>query len=131
MRQGQRLENSAQSKTPSMLENSMRESRETSSPSATQLVVDRLEKAMSQESSRHGGGESDVRVVPTKRLNKSGEPPAEGVEGRRATKEDSGPTIAPRTQSRIGASSGLSGVREVAGKTCASTPDIRGRSRVR
>ena len=113
-RQGERGEDSAQSETPCMLENSTCENRETPSPSVAKLVTDRLEKAMSQKSNTYGGGESDVRVVPTKCLNKSGEPPAEGAEGRRATKENIGQTTAPRTQSRIGASSGLSGVREVA-----------------
>jgi RNA-directed DNA polymerase len=75
-----------------------------------------LEKAMSQTSSMHVGGESDGREVPTKCLNKGGEPLAEGMEGRRATKENIGQTTAPRTQRRTGASNGLLGVREVARK---------------
>ena len=60
------------------------------------------------------GGESDGREVPAKCLNKGGEPPAEGMEGRRSTKENVGQTTPPRTQSRTGVSYGLLGVREVA-----------------
>ena len=69
---------------------------------------------MNPKSSMHVDGESDGRTVPTKCPNKSGEPLAEGMEGRRPTKENIGQTTAPRTQSRTGASSGLLGVREVA-----------------
>jgi hypothetical protein len=36
----------------------------------------------------HGGGESYSGVVPTKQPNKSGQPPAEAVEGRPLTKEN-------------------------------------------
>jgi len=42
--------------------------------------------------------------------------PAEGREGRRAAKSNAGHPPAPRTQSRIGASMGLEGVREAARK---------------
>jgi RNA-directed DNA polymerase len=113
VRQGQRLEDSAQSETPCMLGNSTRENREAPSSSAAE-AAGRLEKAMSPKSNMHGGGESDVRVVPTKGPNQSGKPPAEGAEGRRATKENIGQTTTLRTQSRDGVLSGLSGVREVA-----------------
>ncbi len=71
---------------------------------------------MSQKSNMHVGGESDGRVVPTKCPNKGGEPLAEGMEGRRPTKENIEQTTASRTQSWINASSGLLGVREVARK---------------
>jgi RNA-directed DNA polymerase len=69
---------------------------------------------MSQESSRHVGGESDGCVVPTKGPNNSGEPPAEGREGRRPAKENIVPAAAPRTRRRIGESSDRDGVRKVA-----------------
>ena len=64
----------------------------------------------------HVGGESDGCEVPTKCLNKGGEPPAEGREGRRPAEENAERTTAPRTQSRTGVTSGLLGVREVARK---------------
>jgi hypothetical protein len=65
----------------------------------TKLCSSRLEKAMSQKSNMHVGRESDSRVVPTKCPNKSGKPPAEGMEGRRLTKENAERTAAPQTQS--------------------------------
>jgi RNA-directed DNA polymerase len=71
---------------------------------------------MRRTSDMHVGGESDGCVVPTKRSNKGGEPPAEGAEGRQPTEENIEQTTAPRTQSRVNASSGLLGVRQVARK---------------
>ncbi len=50
--------------------------------------------------------------TPTKCPNDSGKPPAEGMEGRRPTKENIGQATAPRTQSRTSASSDLLDVRE-------------------
>lgn len=69
---------------------------------------------MSPKSTAHVGGESDGRVVPTKCSNKSGQPPAEGMEGRRPAKENIEQSTSLRTQSRASESSGLLGVREVA-----------------
>jgi RNA-directed DNA polymerase len=69
---------------------------------------------MSRTPDTHVGGESDGRVVPTKCPNNGGDPSAEGMEGRRPTKENIEQTTAFRTQSRTNASSGLLGVREVA-----------------
>jgi hypothetical protein len=46
---------------------------------------------MSHKSSMHVGRESDGRVLPTKRPNNDGKPSAEGAEGRRSAKENSGP----------------------------------------
>jgi group II intron reverse transcriptase/maturase len=96
--------------------NSTRENRETPSLPAVEEAAGRLEKAMSHESNMHGGGESDGCVVPTKCPNNDGQPPAEGVEGRRPTKENAGQATAPRTQSRISELSGLLGVRKAARK---------------
>ena len=45
---------------------------------------------MSHKSNMNVDGESDDRVVPTKCPNKDGKPSAEGAEGRRSTKENSG-----------------------------------------
>src|SRR6202162_2240640 len=75
---------------------------------------------MSQKSNMHVAGESDGRTVPTKCPNKNGKPLAEGMEGRRPTKENIEQTTASQTQSWVNASSGLFGVREAAkreGKT--------------
>ena len=104
---------SAQSETPGMHGNSTRENRETPSTPVGEDAAGRLEKAMSQKSNMHVGGESDGCVVPTKCPNKGGQPSAEGMEGRRPTKENTEQATAPRTQSRISESSGLLGVREV------------------
>jgi group II intron reverse transcriptase/maturase len=71
---------------------------------------------MTSKSNMHVDGESDGGVLPTKCPNNGGEPSAEGMEGRPPTKENTKQLTAPRTQSRIGVSSGLLGVREVARK---------------
>src|SRR5271157_2936452 len=73
--------------------------------------------------------------TPAKCPNKGEQAPAEGMEGRRPTKENIGQATPPRTQSRTSELSDLHGVREVARRvnlipTCASTPGIRGRSRM-
>ncbi len=54
--------------------------------------------------------------TPTKCPNNGGRPPAEGIEGRRPTKENIAQATAPRTQSRTSASSDLLGVREAASR---------------
>ncbi len=69
---------------------------------------------MIQKSNMHVDGKSDGRAVPTKCLNKSGNPLAEGAEGRRPTKENTEQTTASQTQSWGDALSGLRGVREAA-----------------
>ncbi len=71
---------------------------------------------MSQKSSMHVVGESDSREVPTKCPNKGGKPLAEGMEGRRLTKENTEQTTASQTQSWINAKKRLRGVREAAKK---------------
>lgn len=79
-------------------------------------VAGRLEKAMSQESNMHAGGESDGCIIPSKCPNNGGQPSAEGMEGRQPTKENIGQATAPRTQSRISELSDLLGVRKAARK---------------
>ncbi len=69
---------------------------------------------MIQKSNMHVDGKSDGREVPTKCLNKSGNPLAEGAEGRRPAKENTEQTTASQTQSWGDALSGLRGVREAA-----------------
>ena len=59
---------------------------------------------------------SDRPVVPEKPLNKTGQPVAEGVEGRGLAKGNSREQNAPRTQSRSGAPSALERVRQAARK---------------
>src|ERR1043166_1142261 len=71
---------------------------------------------MSLESNMHAGGESEGCVVPSKCPNKGGKPPAEGMEERQPTKENSGQATAPRTQSRISELNDLLGVRKAARK---------------
>src|SRR5947207_13929371 len=69
---------------------------------------------MSHKSSMHGDGESCSGVVPTKQPNKSGQPPAEVVEGRPLTKENTPEPNSHRTPCRGSGRSGLERVREAA-----------------
>jgi len=96
--------------------NSTRENRETPSTPAVEDAAGRLEKAVSQESNMHVGGESDGCVVPSKCPNNGGQLPTEGAEGRQPAKENIEQATAPRTQSRISELSDLLGVRKAARK---------------
>ena len=96
-----------------MLENSMRENRETPQASGSNRP-DRLEKATSYKTSAHAGGESDEQVVPTKRSNDGEESLEESVEGSCSTKGNTEETYTHRTQGRKPVSQGLGGVREAA-----------------
>jgi len=93
--------------------NSMRENRETPRASGGN-VPDRLEKAMSYETSMHAGGESDEQVVPAKRSNNEEQSLTEGVEGSCSTKGNTEEEHTRRTQGREHVSQGLGGVREAA-----------------
>ncbi len=84
----------------------MRENRETPRASGSS-TPDRLEKATSYKSSTHASGESDERVVPTKRSNNGEGFPAERVEGSRSTKENAAEAHTRRTQGRESVSQGL------------------------
>ena len=108
-----------------MYRNSMRENRET--PPAPEPRPGRAgwRKAMSHKSNMHAGGESYNLIVPAKPRNKGGQPPADGVEGRGLTKENSGESNTDRRQSRVAVSQGLVGVRQ------AFAASIQGRNRVR
>lgn len=105
--------NPAQSETPGMPGNFMRENRETPLASGGN-TPDRLEKATSYTTSMHAGGESDERVVPAKRSNNEEQSLAESVEGSRSTKGNTEETRTYRTQGRESVSQGLGGVRETA-----------------
>ena len=69
---------------------------------------------MSDKSHMHGGGESYSGIVPAKQPNKSEQPPAEVVEGRPLTKENTPEPNPYRTPSRENEPSGLERVREAA-----------------
>jgi len=107
------LTNPAQSETPGMSGNSMRENRETPRASGSGRP-DRLEKATSYTASVNASGESDEQVVPAKRSNKGEQFLAEGVEGSCSTKGNTEEAHTCRTQGRERVSQGLGGVREAA-----------------
>src|SRR5262252_3184136 len=69
---------------------------------------------MSNNPHVYDGGESYSGVVPTKRPNKGGQPPAEDVEERLLTKENMDQPNLCRTPSRKSGPSGLDRVREAA-----------------
>ena len=99
-------------------------SRETPATSASPMGADRSEKARCHNPDMHVAGESDSSIVPEKPANKGGMPlPAESVEGRGLTKENTGQSLLDRTQGRnsdgipfVARSRGLLGVREAARK---------------
>src|SRR6266478_7096740 len=115
-------QDSAQSKTPGMHGNSTRENRETLPTPAGKDAAGRLEKALSQTANVLVDGESDGRIVPAKCLNKGEQASAEGMEGRRPTKENIGQATPPRTQSRISELSDRHGVREAACRDNSPSP---------
>ena len=88
------------------------------------MGADRSEKARGHTPDRHVAGESDSPIVPKKPANKDSVPlPAESVEGRELTKENTGQSLLDRTQRRnadgtpfVPRSRGLLGVREAAQK---------------
>ena len=97
---------------------------------------------MSGKSLTFGGGESYCGVVSTKQSNKGGQTPAEAVEKRPQTKENTQQPNLDRTPSRESRPSGLERVREAARKDkklhpypdarfAAKYPNILGRNRVR
>ena len=74
----------------------------------------RRENAMSDKSLMHGHGEAYSGIVPAKQPNKSEESPAEVVEGRPLTEENTRQPNPCRTPSRESGPSGLERVREAA-----------------
>jgi len=104
----------AQSETLSMCGNSLRGSREIPEVPADTLAG-RSEKAKCRTSGMYASGKSDGCVVPEKPSNK-GELLAEMAEERQPTEGNTLHEAAPRTQSRVGVSIGLQGVREAARK---------------
>jgi len=112
---GESPEGPAQSKTLSMCGNSLHGNREIPEVSAQDGSAGRLEKAKCRTSGMDASGKSDGCVVPGKPSNK-GAKPAETAEGRQPTERNILQTATPRTQSRVGVSIGLQGVRESARK---------------
>lgn len=113
-----------ESETTSTVGNLAHGSRETLVTSVSPLEADRSEKARGHKSDTHVAGESDSSIVPEKPANKGSVPlPAESVEGRELTEENTGQSLLDRTQSRnsdakafVPRSRGLLGVREAAQK---------------
>ena len=105
--------NPAQSETPGMSGNSMRENREAPLVTGSNTPV-RLEKAICRTASMHAGGESDEQAVPAKRSNNEEQSSAEGVEGSCSTEGNTEEAHTCRTQGRAHVSQGLGGVREAA-----------------
>ena len=68
---------------------------------------------MSDKSLMNGNGESYCGIVPTKQPNKSEKSPAEVVEGRPQTKENTPESNPNRTPRRESGPSGLERVRQV------------------
>ena len=109
-----------ESKTTGTVGNFPHGSRETLATSVSLMGADRSEKARGRKSDMHVSGESDSFIVPKKPANKGRVPgPAESVEGRELTKENTEQLLLDRTQSRktggrpfVARSRGLLGVRE-------------------
>ena len=92
----------------------MHENRETSGTSWSNSGRDRSAKAESRTAGMHAPEESDGTIVPIKRLNKGEQSPAEVVEGRVQTQENTARSNTSPTQSGERVSQGLSGVRQAA-----------------
>jgi RNA-directed DNA polymerase len=103
----------AQSEAPGMSGHSMRENRETPLVSGSSRVGPAGE-GESHTTSANASGESDERVVPTRRSNEEEETSEESVEGSRSTKGNTEETHTRRTQGRERVSQGFGGVREAA-----------------
>ena len=113
-----------ESKTTCTAGNFPHGSRETPAASAAPLAADRSEKARCHNSNAHAAGESHSPIVPEKPANNGGvPPPAESVEGRGLTKENTEQPLLVRIQRRnadgmpfVPRSRGLPGVRQAARK---------------
>jgi len=119
---GESDETPTESETIGTVGNFPHGSRETPVPSVSSMEADRSEKARGHNSDMHVIGESDSFIVPEKPANKGGvSQPAELVEGRELTKENTEQSLLDRTQSRnsggrplVARSRGLQGVRVAA-----------------
>ncbi len=84
--QRETLFNAAESKTPCMRGNSMRENRETQAIPSSDGNGERSGKAKRRTPDVHVAGESDGPIVPAKRANKTGTLVAESAEERGSPK---------------------------------------------
>ncbi len=107
------LFDAAESKTPCMRGNSMRENRETPATPSPDGGGGRSEKAQCRTPDMHVAGESDGPIVPAKRANKARTLAAESVEERGSPKGNADQRVSPRTQSQDGGSNRLGRVRQV------------------
>jgi len=90
-----------ESKTTGTVGNFPYGSRETPVTSVSSMEADRSEKARGHKSDMHVSGESHSSIVPKKLANKGRvSRPAESVEGRELTKENTEQSLLDRTQSR-------------------------------
>ena len=90
-----------ESKTTGTIGNFPHGSRETPLTSVSSMGADRSEKARGYKSDMDVGGESHSSIVPKRPANKGRVPgPAELVEGRGLTKENTEQSLLDRTQSR-------------------------------
>jgi hypothetical protein len=130
-------DDATESKTLRMDRHSPRGNRETPETPLPVGGRGRLGKVTDRTPNAHVHGESDDLIVPGKQANKVGPTPAaEPVEGRGSAKGNVAQQAADRTQSRIPALSGLSGIRKAARReTCvpsnAFTSLTQGKSRMR
>ena len=100
-REGEFDETPTESKTTGTVGNFPHGSRETPVTSVSSMGADRSEKARGHNSDMHVNGESHSSIVPKKPANKGGALlPAESVEGRGLTKENTCQSLLGRTQSR-------------------------------
>ena len=115
-----------ESKTTGTIGNFPHGSRETPATSVSLMEADRSEKARGHKSDMDVGGESHSSIVPKKPANKGRVPgPAELVEGRGLTKENTEQSLLGRTQGRkpngkpwVARSRGLLGVHEAVRLAC-------------
>ena len=124
-----------ESKTTGTVGNFAHGSRETPATSVSLREADRSEKARGHNPDMDVTGESHSSIVPEKPANKGGVAlPAESVEGRELTKENTEQSLLDRTQGRnsdgtpfVARSRGLLGVRAAAQQraVCRSTSTVR------
>jgi RNA-directed DNA polymerase len=92
----------------------MHENRETSEMPEANLRDRPAGEGKSRTARMHVFEESDSGTVPMNHSNKSGKPPAESEEGRPLIKENTHQSSTLSTQSEVGVSQGLAGVRRAA-----------------
>lgn len=94
----------------------LRENRESPVSPAADGAAGRVGKAQCHTPTMHDAGQTDRPVVPTKPMNRAGQPAAESAEERGLTKGNTGGSQARRTQSRTHTPQALDRVRQAAAK---------------